>query len=57
MYSTENYAQYLVMTYNGKESKKEYIYIIYVYIYIYICITDSLCCTIENYHNIIYKSK
>ena len=47
MYSTENYAQYLVMTYNGKESKKEYIYIIYVYIYI--CITDSLCCTIETY--------
>ena len=32
MYSTGNYIQYLVITYNGKESEKEYIYI-----YIYIC--------------------
>ena len=26
LYSTENYIQYLVLTYNGKESKKEYAY-------------------------------
>ena len=26
LYSTENYTQYLVITYNGKESEKEYIY-------------------------------
>ena len=25
LYSTENYTQYPVITYNGKESKKEYI--------------------------------
>ena len=35
MYSTENYTQYLVMTYNGNESNKEYTYITYVYIYMY----------------------
>ena len=39
--STENYTQYTVITYKGKESEKEYIYThihihIYVYIYIYI---------------------
>ena len=28
LYSTGNYTQYLVITYNGKESEKEYIYII-----------------------------
>ena len=27
LYSTGNYIQYLVINYNGKESKKEYIYI------------------------------
>ena len=27
LYNTGNYTQYLVVTYNGKESKKEYIYI------------------------------
>ena len=27
LYSTGNYIQYLVITYNGKESEKEYIYI------------------------------
>ena len=32
--STMNYIQYLVITYDGKESGKEYIYI---YIYIYTC--------------------
>ena len=30
LYSTENYIQYLVTTYNGEESDKEYIY---TYIY------------------------
>ena len=34
LYSTGNYTQYLVITYNGKESEKEYI-------------TESLCCTEE----------
>ena len=37
LYSTGNYIQYLVMNYNGKESKKK----------IYIYITESLCCTAE----------
>ena len=36
VYSTGNYIQYLVITYNGKESEKEQIYII-----------ESLCCTPE----------
>ena len=54
--STENYTQYTVITYKGKESEKEYIYThihihIYVYIYIYIYIhiykTETLCCTPE----------
>ena len=27
LYSTGNYIQYLMITYNGKESEKEYIYI------------------------------
>ena len=38
LYSTGNYIQYFVITYNGKESEKEYTYIqffIYIYIYIY----------------------
>ena len=35
LYSTGNYAQYLVITYNGKESEKNFTYI-YIYIYIYI---------------------
>ena len=30
LYSPGNYIQYLVITYNGKESKKEYIYM-YIY--------------------------
>ena len=37
LYSTGNYIQYLVITYNGKESE----------IYIYIYIIESLCCTPE----------
>ena len=36
LYSTENYIQYLVITYNGKESENIYIYI-----------TESFCCTPE----------
>ena len=32
-YSTGNNTQYLVITYNGKESEKEYIYVcIYIYV-------------------------
>ena len=27
LHSTGNYAQYLVVTYNGKESEKEYVYV------------------------------
>ena len=38
LYSTENYTQYFVITYKGKESEKEYIYV---------CITESLCYTCE----------
>ena len=37
---TGNYIQHLVINYNEKESKKEYIYI-------YICITKLLCCIPE----------
>ena len=40
LYSTGNYMQYLLITYNGKESEKEKIYM-------YICIDESLCCTPE----------
>ena len=40
LYSTGNSTQYSVMTYMGKNLKKEWIYI-------YIHITDSLCCTPE----------
>ena len=32
LYSTGNYIQYLAITYNAKESKKECVYI-YIYIY------------------------
>ena len=31
MYGTSNYTQYLIITYNGKESEKEDIYI-YIYV-------------------------
>ena len=34
LYSTGNSTQYLVITYNGKESEKDYKYI-YIYIYIH----------------------
>ena len=39
LYSTENYTQYLVITYKGKESERR--------IYIYVCINESFCCTLE----------
>ena len=52
LYRTGNYIQYLVITYNGKESEKEYIYTyiyiyitelyIYIYMYIYICIITDI---------------
>ena len=38
LYSTGTYSQYLVITYKGKESEKEYTYI---------RITESLCSTLE----------
>ena len=37
LYSTGNYIQYLIITYNGKEYEREYIYMrIYICVYIYI---------------------
>ena len=36
--STMNYIQYLIITYDGKESGKDYIKDIYIYIYMYIYI-------------------
>ena len=36
LYSTENHTHYSIITYNGKESKKEYIYE-----------TESLFCALE----------
>ena len=50
LYSTGNYTQYLVITYNGKESEKEYIYyIIYIKLNLNICIykNGSLSCIPE----------
>ena len=36
LYITGNHIQYLVITYNGKESEKEWIYIcVYIHTYIY----------------------
>ena len=40
LYSTENYSQHLVKTYNGKEPEKEYMYVC-------VCVTASLCWTPE----------
>ena len=38
LYSTGNYIQYLVTTYNEKEYIRVCVYIyIYIYIYIYVC--------------------
>ena len=39
-----SYTQYLVMTYNGRESEKENMY---VCVCVYIYITETLCCTLE----------
>ena len=36
LYNTGNYIEYLVVTYNGKESEKNIITGIYMHIYIYI---------------------
>ena len=36
LYNIRNYIQYIVITYNGKESEKECVFI-----------TESLCCTLE----------
>ena len=52
LYGTGNYTQYLVITYNAKESEKEYIYThththTHTHTYMYVCITESLCCTLE----------
>ena len=41
VYSTVNYTEYLAITYNGKESKKQSM------CFVYICRTESLCCTLE----------
>ena len=38
--NTGNYIQYLVITYNRKQSEK-------VHIYLCVCVTESLCCTRE----------
>ena len=43
LYSTGNYTQHIVITYNGKESEKEYMYYVYIYMYVYICVTEALC--------------
>ena len=45
-YNTGNYTEFLIITYNERECKKEYIYI-------YICITRSLYCITET--NIVNK--
>ena len=41
VYSTGNYTEYLAITYNGKESEKQYM------CFVYICRTEWLCCTLE----------
>ena len=41
LYIIGNYFQYLVITYNGKESEK------YVCVCVCVCVTESLCCTPE----------
>ena len=49
LYSTGNYTQYLVITYNGKESEKEYIYYI-----IYIKLNLNICIYIKMNHSPVY---
>ena len=46
LHSIGNYTQYLVITYNGKESEKLYVYI-YSKNITYINIYGSFCCTSE----------
>ena len=46
LHSTGNYIRYIVIAYNRRECKKEYMYI-YTYIYTHTHITESLCCTSE----------
>ena len=44
LYSTGNYAQYLVITCSGKESEKEYIYVcvyVCIHIHVYVCVTEG----------------
>ena len=36
LHSTGNYTQYVVITYTGKKSEKEYVYL-YIHIHTYIC--------------------
>ena len=47
-----SYTQYLVMTYNGRESEKENMY---VCVCVYIYITESLCCTPETNTTLLIK--
>ena len=52
LYSTGNYIQYLVITYNGKEPEKEYTHThthtqTHTHTHTYIYITESLWCTPE----------
>ena len=51
LHSTGNHIQYLVITYNGKDSEK-----VCIYIYIYICTHTHIyvCVYIYTYHNITY---
>ena len=54
LYSTGNYAQYLVITYHRKESETEYIYVcvcvcVCVCVYIHIYVFESLCCIPETH--------
>ena len=41
LYSTENYIQYPVINYNGKNMKKN------VCVCVCVCVTESLCCATE----------
>ena len=41
LYSTGNYTQCLLITYNGKEYEKEYVCVVYIYIYTHTYITES----------------
>ena len=47
LYSTDNYVQYLVITYNGRESEKGYVYT-YIYMYAYMTLNRNRPSDIEN---------